>query len=319
MSLRKPPERTAAAVAARQANGRKSRGRFTNEQIRRSEEMVAKLPVRLLGLAEARVLNQEPGAAERLYRELIAPYPYLPPLLERSFQDLARLYLELEAWERIRDAQLEQRWAQNNLAQRRLIADALGDLRGTAKQFLEEGLQNLPDSPAKFRKQAECLELLAWKLNRREFDFDANLNYLYGKDLDPTNDRAHTICVRCRKLMDAKPGEEPLSEAAFQVLLDLVETEKQEVLLAYALTLGEKTMTRTDCQALLGPSHKDLWMDRRGDQLRRAIDRKLLLITRLLKMYGLTWQANPAVASAETSVEVATVTVEGLAGEAERS
>src|SRR5271169_3285753 len=114
MSVRNLPIGTAASIAASQANGRKSRGRHTKEQ-RLAKEMAAKLPVRLLGLAEARVLNQEPGAAERLYRELTAPYPYLPPLLARNLQDLARLYPELEAWERIRDAQLEQRWAENKL------------------------------------------------------------------------------------------------------------------------------------------------------------------------------------------------------------
>jgi hypothetical protein len=288
MSLRKPPERTSALIAANQANGRKSRGRFTEEQIRRAEELAAKYPVRLLGLAEARVLNQEPGAAERLYRELIAPYPHLPPLLERSFQDLARLYLELEAWERIRDAQLEQRWAQNKLTQLRLAAEMERDLQGNVQQYLAGGLQGLPDSPAKLRMQFECLEGLLLKLNRRDFTLlKTELTYLYGKDLSATSDRAETICLFCRRLMEPTPGEEPLGEEEFQRLLDLVNAEELQIAGDYGLARDEKTMTRTACLAHLGPTHESLWMDRQGERLRQAIDRKQWVIIGLLQAFGL--------------------------------
>ena len=295
MSLRKLPTGTAASIAASQANGRKSHGRFTKEQIRQAEEIVAKLPVRLLGLAEARVLNQEPGAAERLYRELTAPYgPNLPPLLARNFQDLARLYLELEAWERIRDAQLEQRWMQNHLVRRRLFLEIERDLQATARQVLAEGLESLPDSPAKFRRQADLLELLRFRLEKRDFKVEDVLHYLYGKGLNTKHDRAHAICASCRTLIEAKPGEQPLGDSAFQELLDIVEAEEQEAITAYGLALDEKTMTRAACQARLGPTHEDLWMDRRGERLRQAIDRKQWVIIGLLQAFGLAREARLA-------------------------
>jgi len=294
-SLRKSPKRTEAAIAARRANGRKSLGPIPKEILRQVEEKAARYPVRLLGLVEMRVLNQDLGAAERLYRELIAPYPNLPPLLDRNFQDLARYYLELEAWERIRDAGLEHRWERNKIAQMRLTAEVQRDLQGNVKQYLEGGYQSLPDSPAKFRKQFECLDSLILKLNRRDFNLKTELTYLYGKDFAPATDRAETICFLCRQLMDPTPGEEPLSEDQYQHLLDLVHEEQADVAGYYGLARDEKMMTRTECLALLGPTHEDLWMDRRGEQLRRAIDRKQWVIIGLLQAYGLMQKPSPSV------------------------
>jgi len=247
-------------------------------------------PVRLLGLAEARVLNQDVGAAENLYQELIAPYPNAPAILKLHFQDLARTHLELKAWERIRDAQLEERWVQNHLERRRLLLEIERDLQGTTSQFLEQGLYNLPDSPAKFHKLANCLELLQTHLSERDFKMEPVLHYLYGKDLNATHDRAHTICIRCRKLLSAKPGEQLLAEAEFEDLLDLIAREEQDALTAYGLAPDQKTMTRAACQARLGPTREDLWMDRRGKLLRRAIDRKQWVITGLLQTLGLAGQ-----------------------------
>ena len=287
MSLRKSPKRAEAAIAANQANGRKSLGPIPPEILRQVREKAAKYPVRLLGLAEMRVLNQDLGAAERLYRELIAPYPHLPPLLDRNFQDLARQYLELEAWERIRDAGLEHRWERNKIAQMRLVAEVQRDLQGNVKKYLEGGYQSLPDSPAKFQKQFECLEGLILKLNRRDFNLKTELTYLYGKDFVASTDRAETICFLCRQLMDPTPDDEPLNEERYQQVLDLVKEEQAEIAGFYGLARDEKMMTRTECLALLGPTREDLWMDRQGERLRQAIDRKQRLIVRLLKMYGL--------------------------------
>ncbi|HXJ93525.1 MAG TPA: hypothetical protein VMT20_11655 [Terriglobia bacterium] len=295
MSVRKPPKRSEAAAAASRANGRKARCPIPEEIVRQVSERAARYPIRLLGLAEMRVLNQDLGAAEKLYRELIAPYSYLPPLLSRNFQDLARQYLELEAWERIRDAGLEHRWARNKIAQMRLEAEVQRDLRGNVKQYLEGGYQSLPDSPAKFQKQFECLESLIIKLEQRDFDLRTLLTYLYGKELTPNTDRAETICLLCQQLMDpALGGGEPLSEDQYQHLLDLAKEEQEEIGRFYGLARDEKMMTRTECMALLGNTREDAWMDRQGERMRQAIDRKQALIVRLLKLYGI--QPQPQVA-----------------------
>jgi len=112
--------------------------------------------------------------------------------LDHNFQDLARQYLELEAWERIRDAGLDHRWARNKIAQMRLEAEVQRELQGNVKQYLDGGYQSPPDSAAKFHKQFECLDGLIVKLERRHFNLKTELTYLYGKDLGPNTDRAET-------------------------------------------------------------------------------------------------------------------------------
>ena len=145
---RPAPASSERKIAANQANGRKSRGPVTPEGKKRVGQNARKFPVRLLGLAEAKVLNQEPGAAERLYRELIAPYEPAPPLLAMHFQDMARQRLELEAWERIRDAWLEDRWQQNDIERRSRFYQMEQELPLTMKELSEGGLQQQDPSPA---------------------------------------------------------------------------------------------------------------------------------------------------------------------------
>jgi len=273
---------------ASQANGRKSRGPVSEAGKRRSSKNARKFPVRLLGLAEAKILNQEPGAAERLYRELIAPYEPAPAVLRMHFQDLARERLELEAWERIRDAQFEDRWQQNDLERRRKFYEMGRELSGTLKQIAEQGLQGSPPSPAKFKQQMDALGALREQLTQRQFgpELGLLLRHLYGKDLDPQFPRAQTICIRCERLMNPG-GSEPLSEEQFEGLLDLVAIEEQDAITAYGLEMDGKTMTRAACLGRLGPTRDDHWMDRRGERLRQAIDRKQWVIIGLLQTLGL--------------------------------
>ena len=138
--------------AASQANGRKSRGPVTLEGKQRSSQNARKPLDRLLGLTEARTLHHEPGAALKLYRELIAPYEPAPALLARHFQDLARLYLELEACESIRDALLDHRAQQNTIEVPSRYHEMDAELDVAPKEVFERGLQDLPDSPAKLKK-----------------------------------------------------------------------------------------------------------------------------------------------------------------------
>ena len=156
-----------------------------------------------MGLSDTRILNQEPGAALRIYRELITPYEPVPPILALHFQDLARLYLELQAWERIRDARLEHRWQQVDLQRRRLFYEMERDMLSPAKEVFASGLQYLPDSPAKFKEQAEALEILTFKLRQNEYNLENVLHKLYGERLEAVSSQAQVIVVRC-KAMDEK-------------------------------------------------------------------------------------------------------------------
>ena len=242
--------------------------------------------VRLLGLAQARALNQEPGAAEQLYRDLIAPYNPPPAILALHLQDLARLHLELQAWERIGDAQLEHRWQQNNIKRRRSIFELQRDLVGLPKEVIEQGLYRLEDSAAKFHKILEALDLLRDHLTEGNLDFEPLLHMLYGKNPEPLSARAQTFCKGCQKLIrQGGAGETPDPE--IDSLLDLLDTEEEDMLLAYGLHVDENTLTRTACLSRLGARRRDRAMDLRGERLRTAIDRKQRIITELIKTLGL--------------------------------
>jgi hypothetical protein len=66
-----------------------------------------------------------------------------------------------------------------------------------------------------------------------------------------------------------------------------VDQEYQGAQTAYGLQPDEKLMTRSACLARLRPRRQDLWMDRLGDQFRRANDRKHRWIAGLLRVLGL--------------------------------
>ncbi|HUI40608.1 MAG TPA: hypothetical protein VL523_01450, partial [Terriglobia bacterium] len=95
MPLRKSPRPTPALVAANHTNALKSTGPRSEEGKQRVSLNLRPAPARLLGLAEARNFIQDAGAAEKLYRDLLAPFEPAPALLAMHFQDLARLQLEL--------------------------------------------------------------------------------------------------------------------------------------------------------------------------------------------------------------------------------
>ncbi|HEY6292319.1 MAG TPA: hypothetical protein VI455_12280 [Terriglobia bacterium] len=213
-------------------------------------------------------------------------------MLALHFQDLARLCLELQAWERIRDARLEHRWQQVDLQRRRLFHEMERDLLGTAKEVFEVGLQHLEDSPAKFKQQAEALEILKYKLRERDFKVEHVLRKLYGQQLDAISTQAQWICLTCKELMKTQ-DQAPLTEREFENLLATVEDEEQDAQQAYVLELDRRTTTRAACLAGLGPRSDDMWMEQQGDQLRRAIDRKQWVITGLLQTLGLAGKAKP--------------------------
>jgi hypothetical protein len=277
-----------AKAAANRANSQQSTGPRTEDGKRRASRNAAKYhSARLWGEVESRTLGQQPGAAEELYRELIRPYEPLPAILEIHFRGLAREQLELEAWEGIRDAQLEEGWRQNTIERRRRLHALQADLPGTAEELFAQGLQRMPDSPARAKKQLECLEALEQHLARRDFDIGPMLRMLYGNDLNPSSDRAQTICIRCDRLMKARDGGEPLGEEQFEGLLDLLALEERDALAAYALHLDQASMPQSASRARLGATQRDRAMSLQGERLRQAIDRKQRVITSLLRALGL--------------------------------
>jgi len=285
-------------LAANRANAQKSTGPRTEAgKLRASQN--ARRSVRLLGLAEARTLNQDPGAAARLYQDLIAPYlKPLHPLLAMHLHDLARTHLELEAAERIRDAVLEHRWQQADLEKRRLYHAMEGELWATAQEILQEGLVSHPDSPAKFKMQADRLRALKNQIEKRDFNIEALLHSLYGRQLNPKSARAQTICIRCSRLMKG----ESLSQYEFEDLLWMIEEEEAWARRAHVLELDDRTMSRAACMAKLGPlCREDNWLIRQCEGLRQAIDRKQGVITRLLQSPGLAQADGPNQSSRHSS------------------
>lgn len=273
---------------ANRLNAQKSTGPRTEAGKQRASQN-ARLPVRLLGLAEARTLNQDVNAAGKLYRRMIAPYEPAPPLLARQFEDLARLYLELEACERMRDAQLEDRWEQSDIERREAFFEMDRDLQGTTEEIFEKGLCRQPDCPAKFKRLVDTLSIVKDHLLRRDYDLDSMLHYLYGKDLNPPSDRGQTICMGCQKLMDPEKVSS-ITDVQIQRLLGTVEEEEDAAVMAYALLLDQKSISRAGRLARLAPNRDDHWMNRQLERLRHDIDRKLKLILTLLEMFGFEQQ-----------------------------
>ena len=56
---------------------------------------------------------------------------------------------------------------------------------------------------------------------------------------------------------------------------------------AWEQALSERRITSAESQARLASTREDHWMNRQGDRLRQAIDRKMRFAPILLKMLGL--------------------------------
>jgi len=253
---------------------------------------------RLLGFPEALTLDQQPGAAIHLYHELIAPYektPHkkAPALLAMHFRDLARLQLELQAWEAIRDAEMKHRAEQVEIevSRRRFQMDR--EVGATAPNLFEKGLCRQPDSSGKFRNQSECLTFIKGSLWRREFsDLQAPLERLYGKDLIPEHERGQIIGAACLDLMKPQ-GDKPPDDDEIKQIMMMIDDEHRDVMRAWELEILEKTITESEKRGRLAPTREDHWMNRQGERLRQAIDRKMKFTVALLKVLGLAEKNKP--------------------------
>ena len=302
MSLRKSPRRTLTVVVeAGRASAAPSTRTITDEgraKVIRQPNAMENLQTmqrqigRLPGGPEAIALKPEPGAAIHLYKELIAPYEPAPPaLLSMHFRDLARLQLELEAWEGIRDAEMEHCAQQTELEMRRRQRDVDRELEPVATDIFETGLCRVPDSLARVKDQHECL--LALKVHLRQRDFAAMepvLWRLYGKGLHPDHERGQIICIQCRTCMKA---EDPycLSDEQLNQVIGLVEAEERDTLEAQEIALNERQISIAAAKARLALTRDDHWMNRQRDRLRQAIDRKMRFTPALLQVLGLARSA----------------------------
>ena len=300
MPLRRTPQPTPAARSARRANALQSTGPRTSGGKQRSLANLKRHFGRLVGVPEALALDQEPGAAVHLYHELIAPYEPAPALLAMHFRDLARLQLELQAWEGIRDAGMKFRAEQTLLEQRRRELESDRELRATFSEILNTGLCRMTDSCGKFNAQCDALATIRELVRLGNFaDLKMPLARLYGLKLEPDTDCGMMICACARRLMppeqdsDGEQDEEPEAgneesrQEALKDLMELVQAEERKVMAAWELALYERRMTSAASQARLAPTREDHWMNRQGDRLRQAIDRKLRFTPILLKMLGL--------------------------------
>jgi hypothetical protein len=297
MSLRKSPRRALAVVEAGRASAAPTTTTITDERPRkviRQPNAMENLQTtqrqfgRLPGGPEAIALKPEPGAAIHLYKELIAPYEPAPPaLLSMHFRDLARLQLELEAWEGIRDAEMEHRAQQSELEIRRRQREVDRELEPVVTDVFETGLSRMADSLARVKDQHESLLALKLYLRRREFAaMDPVLRRLYGKGLHPDHERGQIICIQCRTCMKA---EDPycLSDEQLNQLIGLVEAEERDTLEAQEIALSERQVSIAAAKARLALTRDDHWMNRQRDRLRQAIDRKMRFTPALLQVLGL--------------------------------
>jgi hypothetical protein len=342
MPLRNRPQRTPAALAANRANAQKSTGPRTPEGKQRSLNNLKRYFGRLLGVPEALALDQEPGAAIHLYHELIAPYEPAPALLAMHFRDLARLQLELQAWEGIRDAEMKNRAEQTMLEQHRRGLKMDRELRATLSEIFDTGLCRMDDSCGKFNAQCEALWTIRELVKIGNFaDLKVPLARLYGVKMEADTDCGRMLCACAERLMppeqevtrepapawplaqpyprpkESVPQQREPSEQVRQPvqtaeqagestegtdtsrqedlkdLIDLVRAEERKVMAAWELALYEKQMTTAASQARLAPTRDDHWMNRQGDRLRQAIDRKMRLTPVLLKAAGLAHATKP--------------------------
>jgi len=278
--------KTRARTAANRANAKKSTGPRTAKGKRRvSRNLPDPRASRLMGMVEARIFDQQPGAAEKLYREITQPYEPVPPLLAMHFHDLARLHLELETWERIRDAQIEERWRQSDIELRRRLHKLQQDLPKTAQEVFDKGLAGIEESPARVKQQIQCLWMLRQHLESHDFDMEPILHKLYGQALSPGSDRAEIICSRCDRLMHPE-DREPLTDEQYDGLIGLVALEQRDATSAYGLYLDDAGMPRPVRLSRLASTRKNRVMSLEGQRLRQAIDRKQWVITGLLQTMG---------------------------------
>ncbi len=172
--------------AANVANSRKSTGPKTPPGKR-----VSSLNA-LSGASSARplwqpltALGEDPARYRTLLQGVVRSYPPRNPLELRLCQDVTRLLLETERNQQAREAKLIRIFEKLQNSREKHRREIEMDLSYDAPQaeVLETGLLGAPDSPAKHRDAAECLERLLEKVEQNDFSDESELQALYGKQI----------------------------------------------------------------------------------------------------------------------------------------
>jgi len=277
MSLRNPPTRSAALVAANRQNAQRSTGpRLPAGRPR------ALPPGRNAAPPAARetlrALGEDPEELSRLHRRLADAYQPHDPLWAKQVEDLAYLYWRRARLDRARDAllrrELELLEVEKHEQRRTFEQTTLDPIEEVSAR--QVGLANLADSPGKFRRLLTSL---------RDVLADADQAQLSAKDLDVL-----------AGIFGKEPPEDPLrllalvdqsvsSPGAFREedRLQLRRLLEEEILRAEeAFDLYQQhhlEVTAAQRQALAAPTRKE-WalIIRQENVLDRAIDRKVRLL-----------------------------------------
>ncbi|HUU14431.1 MAG TPA: hypothetical protein VM182_12100 [Terriglobia bacterium] len=292
MSLRKSPTLDSAALAANRRNAAKSTGPRT---------AVGKARARHNALQHGRhaasdvsretmlALGEDPREFENLYQSLLCAYEPADPLWAKQVEDLAKLYWRRGRLERARDGLLRREMETVDADQERRRLELDRDFLTTEEERRadEEGLCQLKDSPAKFRRILICLKEILEAVEARDFTESSMPTFrtLYGK-------YPSWSAARIRRLMRwfvSPPSEgAPPDEETYQLLLGLVREEIQLVEREYELyRRAHSEVTPAARAARLVPAGKN-WsgIQREEIALDRAIDRKVKILLSLRRARG---------------------------------
>ena len=292
MSLRKSPTVNSAALAVNRRNAPNSTGPRTAVGKARARHNALRHGRRAAsGVSRQTMLalGEDPEEFENLYQSLLRAYEPADPLWAQQVEDLAKLYWRRGRLERARDGLLRREMEALDVDQerRRLELDRDFLTAEEERRADDEGLCQLKDSPAKFRRILICLNNVLAAVEARNFTEDSMSSFhnLYGK----TPSWRGSYIRRLMKPFVFPPSEGPgPGEETYQLLLRLVREEVRLAEREYELYRKTHTeLTPAARSACLAPTGK-IWsgIQREEIALDRAIDRKVKILLSLHRARG---------------------------------
>jgi len=292
MSLRKSPTVNSAALAANRRNATRSTGPRTaagKSRARRNALRHGRRAASDVSCETMLALGENPEEFENLYQTLLRAYEPADPLWAKLVEDLAKLYWRRGRLERARDGLLRREMEALDVDQerRRLELDRDFLTAEEERRADEEGLCQLKDSPAKFRRILICLKEILEAVEARDFTESSmpTFSTLYGKT---PSWRASQIRRLMRWFVSRASEGAPADDGTYQLLLGLAREEFQLVEREYELYRRAHTeVTPAARAARLIPAGKN-WsgIQREEIALDRAIDRKVKILLSLRRARG---------------------------------